>query len=210
MSGARVVLPDDVPKGSGVYEKKNYALSNGAELQNVDIFLPFFGLAQTSFMPIDFVDESKGNSVRINGKGQSTQRDNIFAVGCGNQWSVNSAPTIDLEAKVVAANVRNGLNGASPSSDLPLQPPSTIDYVHVGLGEFSMLNLEQKGCFPGLLGRVCGCGCLPCFCCAFCGWCCQYPASECQGTCFKNVLLMGGNPHKVHKQQPPDMSDMVR
>lgn len=207
VTNARV---EDVLANTGVYEKRDYKLSNGSTIQNVDIFLPFFSVARTDCLPENFVDTANRGRLRVNANNQSTVQKNVFAVGCGNRWMVSNDPTIQKEAAAVAQNVQDVLNGKAPSVSLPKECPATVDYVHVGLGEYTMMNMDQKGCFMTAMSRMCGC-CFPlCPCCACCGWCCSYPGSECQGKCFGKMLLSGGNLHPVHAPRPPSMLEMAR
>lgn len=206
----RVEVPDDVQVGSGVYEKRDYNLSNGNTIKNVDIFLPFFSIARTSFLPENLIDATKRGRVKVNSMSQSTIRKNIFAVGCGNRWSVSIVPSIQKEAAAVAQNVQDILEGKTPSMHLPEDCPATVDYVHVGLGEYTMMNMDQKGCVPMLGSRMCGC-CFPlCPCCVCCGWCCSYPGSEISGKCFGKMLTSTGNMHPIHASKPPSMLQMER
>ena len=190
-----------------VFEKADYMLSTGEEMKDVDLFLPYFGRPRTEFLPADTVVSGK---VRVNAHGQSTIRTNIFAVGCGDRHPIAIMPVIDKEAKVVSANVEALINGQKqlPAS-LPAKPPEEhVAWVHLGIGQWSALNLEQKGCLPGLLGRCCGL-CNPfCPCCACCGWCCSYPAGECAGSCWEKVIMGGGNGHKIHPAREPEMHDI--
>ena len=203
-TNARVVLPTGSAP-AGVYEKAEYMLSTGEGVKDVDLFLPYFGQPRTGFLPADTV---VGGKVRVNANGQSTVRANLFAVGCGDRHPVAVMPVIDKEAEVVAANVHALLGGQDklPAS-LPDKPPTEhVAVVHLGLGLWSAMNLEQKGCVPGLMARCCGC-CFPiCPCCAFCDWCCTYPAGTCAGSCFEKVLIgMAGNFHEVHAVRKPEM-----
>ena len=207
VTNARV---ENVQASTGVYEKRNYTLSNGKTIENVDIFLPFFAVARTDFLPENLIDSAKRGRVSVNANSQSTVQKNVFAVGCGNRWMVGIDATIKKEAAAVAQNVQDVLDGKAPSISLPEECPATVDYVHIGLGEYTMMNMDQKGCFPTVISRMCGC-CFPlCPCCACCGWCCSYPGSECSGKCMGKMLLSMGNMHPVHASKPPSMLEMAR
>jgi NADH dehydrogenase FAD-containing subunit len=205
-TGARVDLPPGAAPHA-VFDKADYSLSTGEVLKDVDMFLPYFGSSRTEFLP----DNATGPSgkVLVNMHGQSTIQSNIFAVGCGNHYPIAVMPVIQKEATVVAANVGALLDGQRvlPAS-LPAKPPEEhITYVHLGIGQWSALNLEQKGCIPGLLARLCGCFNPLCPCCACCDWCCTYPAGECSGGCFERIIIAMGNSHAVHPASLPAMHD---
>jgi len=209
-TNARIDLPD----GAGsrpVFNKADYSLSTGEVLSDIDIFLPYFGRARTEFLP-DNVTSSSGK-VLVNEHGQSTAFASMFAVGCGSHYPYSLMPVIEKEAAVVATNVRAVLSGdrTLPAS-LPASPPNDgqVVWVHLGIGEWSAINLDQKGCLPGLLSRFCGCFNPLCPCCGCCGWCCAYPAGECAGKTFGHLLGLGGNMHKIHPASPPAMHDIAR
>jgi len=216
VAGARVVLPDDgsYVQGSAVYERADYTLSNGKTIKDVDIFLPYFGLSRTGFLPLSMT-AARGR-VKVNAHGQSSENSSVFAVGCSDKYPVIVGPVIQKEAAVVVANVISILKDGADSSkklaaSLPELPGENSPmYAHLGLGQYTAMNLEQKGCLPGLCGRCCGC-CNPfCPCCACCGWPCMYPASECQGKCIGKMLLSGGNMHPIHPAKAPVMAEMAR
>jgi len=216
VGGAKIVLPDDgsYVQGSAVYERADYTLSNGKTIKDVDIFLPYFGLSRTGFLPSEMT-AARGR-VKVNAHGQSSENNNVFAVGCSDKYPVIVKPVIDKEAAVVVANVisilKDGVDSSSKlAASLPELPGEASPmYVHLGLGMWTAMNLEQKGCVPGLCGRCCGC-CNPfCPCCACCGWCCMYPASECSSKCMEKMLISGGNMHPIHAAKAPVMAEMVR
>merc|ERR1740130_2136228 len=141
VTNARV---ENVQASTGVYEKRNYTLSNGKTIENVDIFLPFFAVARTDCLPENLVDSAKRGRVSVNANSQSTVQKNVFAVGCGNRWMVGIDATIKKEAAAVAQNVQDVLDGKAPSISLSEECPATVDYVHIGLGEYTMMNMDQK------------------------------------------------------------------
>jgi len=216
VAGARVVLPDDgsYVEGSAVYERADYKLSNGKTIKDVDIFLPYFGISRTGFLPSEMTSER--GRVKVNAHGQSSKNSSVFAVGCSDKYPVIVEPVIVKEAAVVVANIISILkDGTSSSSKLvgslpELPGQASPMYVHLGLGQYTAMNLEQKGCVYGLCGRCCGC-CNPfCPCCACLGWPCMFPASECQGKCFEKILISIGNMHPIHPAKTPVMAEMVR
>ena len=216
IAGARVLLPDDgsYVQGSAVYKRADYKLSNGKTIKDVDIFLPYFGISRTGFLPSEMTG-ARGR-VMVNAHGQSSKNNSVFAVGCSDKYPVIVKPVIDKEAAVVVANIISILKDRTSSSSklaasLPELPEAAAPmYVHLGLGQYTAMNLEQKGCLAGLCGRCCGC-CNPfCPCCACCGWPCMFPASECQGKCFEKMLISMGNMHPIHPAKTPIMAEMVR
>jgi len=208
ITNARINLPEGISGTNANYEKTDYTLSTGQVVSAVDIFIPFFGLARTEFLP-DSMKENRG-FVRANMQGQSPVQSNIFAVGCGNQYPVINQDNIAKEASVVATNVSDMFEDKKLSATLPDggAMPDLL-WAHFGLGQFTAMNLEQQGFIPGLLAWCCGCGCPLMPCCACCGWPCSYPASECSGKCLEKMLLSMGNPHGLHAASPPVMVDMM-
>merc|ERR1712166_312272 len=114
----------------------------------------FFAVARTDCLPENLIDSAKRGRVSVNANSQSTVQKNVFAVGCGNRWMVGIDATIKKEAAAVAQNVQDVLDGKAPSISLPEECPATVDYVHIGLGEYTMMNMDQKGCFPTVISNV--------------------------------------------------------
>ena len=210
LSGSRLALSDEISGTEPVFGKRRYELKNGQVVEDVDIFLPFFGSPRTDFLNRDLV--AKRGKVKTNASGQSTVQENVFAVGCGDYYKLAVMDNFKKESVVVAQNVKNLLDGKALSAELaPEKASASVDYVHLGVGTFSVMNLEKNGCFPGFCGRFCGC-CNPiCPCCGMCGWPCMFPASEIGGKFTECLLMkMGGNPHHYHAATTPEMYEMER
>ena len=208
ITGARV---EGVDASKAVYEKSSYKLSNGDALNDVDIFLPYFGVPRTEFLPADMVNADKRGRMRTSLTGQSPVAENIFSVGTGDQYTISVIGNIEAEAAVVATNVASLLAGKACDSKLsPTPPEDSVLYVHMGLGQYTVMNIGQKGAFMGFCGYICGC-CSPiCPCCACCGWPCQFPASECQGSCMEKLLLGQLKAANFHAAAPAPMAAMSR
>jgi NADH dehydrogenase FAD-containing subunit len=197
------------------YEKTNYKLSNDNFINDVDIFLPYFGIARTQFLSENYIDKQKRSLIKSNVFGQSIIQKNLFVVGCSTLYSHIVIDNIFAEASVVGKNIIDVLNGKEISYDDSAKlsetaPAPVLMYAHFGLGTWTAMNLEQLGCFPGFCGWMCGCGFPLCPCAAPCGWPCQYPASEFSSKCLAKLVTGMGNPGVYHETKAPDMFDMTR
>jgi len=202
---------NDINPAKAVFARANYTLSTGQQLDDVDIFIPYFGVARTEFLPKEYLNESKRGRVRAKLTGQSVSQDNLFIVGTGDQYTNSFADNLNAEADVVSKNITSYFVDKGCPSTLPeASPEPTPFYVHLGLGQFTIMNVDIKGPVFAFCGRFCGCLNPICPCCACCGWPCQFPASECQGKCMGKMLIDCLKNSAVHDPQPPIMAEMSR
>jgi len=186
-------------------ESGRFRLSSGREIE-ADVYLPFFGMARTSFIQACAPSAVESSRVKINDFGQSVVKPYLFAVGCANKYKVAIRPAMEAEAKVVAKNVMSFLGGAELAATLPEKPPGPpgVMWVHTGLGDHTIMNLEPAGAFPAMCGFCCGVGNPLCPCCVCCGVCCSHPAGSLLGKAMAAMLV--GNPGKPHSHvaaRPP-------
>lgn len=201
----------DVNPAKAVLTRANYQLSNGTLINDVDVFIPYFGVARTEFLPANFVDGSTRNRLRIKNTGQAIAQDNIYAVGTGNLYTNSFVDNLFLESTTVVKNIALQFDGKQCSETLPETAPEPVAfYAHLGIGQFNIMNVDLKGCMFGFCGRFCGC-CNPvCPCCACCGWPGQFPASECAGKCFEILLIDNLKDPNFHQPKAPVMAEMSR
>ena len=200
-----------IDPSKAVLTRANYTLSDGKVLKDVDMFIPYFGIARTEFLPKDYLNDSSRGRVRAKLTGQAVSQDNVFLVGTGDLYTNSFADNLNLEADVVSKNITAKLTGKECSVLLPeAAPEPAAFYTHLGLGQFMIVNVDMKGALVGFCGRFCGCLNPFCLCCACCGWPGQFPASECQGKCVGNMLIDCLKNAESHEAKPPAMNEMSR
>jgi len=183
-------------------EPGTYAMTDGsgkATTMQADLYLPYFGQARTGFVPPAAVN-ARGR-LKVNDRGQSTTLGNVFAVGCSDFYNCHIVPTIKAESDVVARNVEALLVGKPLNAVLDKEKAnaagSGVVGLHLGIGQWTVLNLRPLGLVPYLIGRCCGC-CNPlCPCCGCCGWPCGFPAGALPSKCMEKLLpkMIGMKPH---------------
>jgi hypothetical protein len=194
-------------------ESGTYTLTKSGSTIDADIFLPYFGTAATAFMPAGTTEENSGR-VLVNDQGQCTKAPTIFAVGVGNTIRMSLADNISAEAKVVAANAESFINGRALSKSIKKPVKSRLDYMHFGMGTYTIINPE----FPG---NVCctlmGCPlCFFCPCCMACGWNGCFPASKIGSVFMEHMVVTtnGAPPHadfkRMHSATTPAAATMSR
>jgi len=207
-----LIVNERIEKAEWSIEPATYKTASGKEIQ-ADIFLPYFGTCRTSFLASSVSGAVEKGRVVVNDKGQSRVKEGIFAVGCSSKYAALVMPVIELEAKVVAANIAALLNGQPLPSTLPDKPPGPPDvaWVHMGLGQYSVFNMAVIGPGPAACCRCCGC-CNPCCpCCAPCGWCCMFPAGKLPALVSEKMMIdVLGGANKGHAAAPPKMATIER
>ena len=194
------------------FEPATYTLSSGKTLE-ADIYLPYFGEPRTGFVANSVPGSVERGRIKVNTSGQSTVKPNLFAVGCSDKYKALVLPVIEKDSVVVASNVAALLNQKPLAKALPEKPPGPPDvmWVHLGLGQFTVMNMAVAGPGPAAFGKCCGLGNPLCPCCCCLGYCCSFPAGSLPSKVMEKMLLDGqGNPHKPHSAKAPAMVEMQR